>query len=208
MLDLSVPNHEIKLNGYEIVRKDRNRHGGGVAIYIRNSINYIIRDDLFDENLETITIEISKPKSKPFLINCWYRPPDTPLELFNNYEDLITKMDSENKEVILIGDFNCDWSRLINNKANVQTNKLAELAGTFQFEQLINEPTRITSTTKTLIDLAFTNKPELINGSGIIHLGISDHSLIYIQRKISIPRNDPKVIKTIQFKNYSVNNFK
>ena len=208
MLDLSVPDHEIKLNGYEIVRKDRNRHGGGVAIYIRNSINYIIRDDLFDENLETITIEISKPKSKPFLINCWYRPPDTPLELFNNYEDLITKMDSENKEVILIGDFNCDWSRLINNKANVQTNKLAELAVTFQFEQLINEPTRITSTTKTLIDLAFTNKPELINGSGIIHLGISDHSLIYIQRKISIPRNDPKVIKTRQFKHYSVNNFK
>jgi hypothetical protein len=74
MLDLAVPNHEIKLNGYEIVRKDRNRHCGGVAIYIRNSINYIIRDDLFDENLETITIEISKPKSKPFLINCWYRP--------------------------------------------------------------------------------------------------------------------------------------
>ena len=208
MLDLSVPNHEIKLNGYEIVRKDRNRHGGGLAIYIRNSINYIIRDDLFEENLETITIEISKPKSKPFLINYWYRPPDTPLELFNNYEDLITKMDSENKEVILIGDFNCDWSSLINNKANVQTNKLAELAETFQFEQLINEPTRITSTTKTLIDLAFTNKPELINGSGIIHLGISDHSLIYIQRKISIPRNDPKVIKTRQFKHYSVNNFK
>ena len=118
-------------------------------------------------------------------------------------------MDSENKEVILIGDFNCDWSRLIsNNKANVQTNKLAELAGTFQFEQLINEPTRITSTTKTLIDLAFTNKPELINGSGVIHPGISDHSLIYIQRKISIPRNDPKVIKTRQFKHYIVNNFK
>jgi hypothetical protein len=65
---------------------------------------------------------------------------------------------------------------------------------------LINEPTRIPSTTKTLIDLAFTNKPELINGSGIIHLGISDHS--------SIPRNDPKVIKTRQFKHYSVNNFK
>ena len=37
---------------------------------------------------------------------------------------------------------------------------------------------------------------------------ISDHSLIYIQRKISIPRNDPKVIKTRQFKHYSVNNFK
>jgi endonuclease/exonuclease/phosphatase family metal-dependent hydrolase len=99
--------------------------------YIRNSINYIIRDDLFDENLETITIEISKPKSKPFLINCSYRPPDTPLELFNNYEDLITKMDSESKEVILIGDFNCHWSRLINNKANARQTSLLNLQELF-----------------------------------------------------------------------------
>ena len=69
MLDLSVSNQEIKINGYDIVRKDRNRHGGGVAIYIRTSINFIIRDDLTADNLETITLEISKPKAKPFLIN-------------------------------------------------------------------------------------------------------------------------------------------
>jgi hypothetical protein len=37
---------------------------------------------------------------------------------------------------------------------------LAEVANTLQFEQLIKEPTRITASTKTLIDLAFTNKPE------------------------------------------------
>ncbi len=85
---------------------------------------------------------------------------------------------------------------------------LAEVANTLQFEQLIKEPTRITASTKTLIDLAFANKPELINGSGVIHLGISDHSLIYFQRKISIPRTKPKIIKTRQFKHYNVNNFK
>ena len=39
-------------------------------------------------------------------------------------------------------------------------------------------------------------------------MGISDHSLIYLQRKISIPRTEPKMIKTIQFKHYNVNNFK
>ena len=108
MLDLSVANHEIKINGYDVVRKDRNRHGGGVVIYIRSSINYTVRDDLAYESLEAITLEISKPKSKPFLINSWYRPPDSALELFNIYEDLITHMDSENKKVVLIGDFNCD----------------------------------------------------------------------------------------------------
>ena len=105
MLDLSVSNQEIKINGYDIVRKDRNRHGGGVAIYIRTSINFIIRDDLTDDNLETITLEISKPKAKPFLINSWYKPPNTTLETFNAFEDLITRMDSENKEIILLGDY-------------------------------------------------------------------------------------------------------
>jgi hypothetical protein len=38
---------------------------------------------------EAITVEISKPKSKPFLINAWYRPPDTPFEKFENFEDCL-----------------------------------------------------------------------------------------------------------------------
>ena len=43
-------------------------------------------------------------------------------------------MDSENKEIILLGDYN--WSRLDSNSANAQTNKLAGIAQTFQFQQL------------------------------------------------------------------------
>ncbi|CAB4034257.1 RNA-directed DNA polymerase from transposon BS [Paramuricea clavata] len=45
MLDSSISNHEIKINGYDIVRKDRNWHGGGVANYLRNCLNYTVRDD-------------------------------------------------------------------------------------------------------------------------------------------------------------------
>ena len=40
MLDSSIPNDEININGYDIVRKDRNRNGGGVALYIRNVIDH------------------------------------------------------------------------------------------------------------------------------------------------------------------------
>jgi hypothetical protein len=108
---------------------------------------------------------------------------NTTLEIFNAFEDLITRMDSDNKEIILLGDYNCDWSRLDSNSANAQTNKLAGIAQIFQFQQLISDPTRITANSKTLIDIAFTNKPELINGSGVIHMGISDHSLIYRMSK-------------------------
>ena len=116
-------------------------------------------------------------------------------------------MDLENKETILTGDFNCDWSRLVINNAVFHTVRMATLASTYQFEQMIKEPTRVTATSRTLIDLAFCNKPELITMSGVDHLGISDHSLIYVCRKISISRNEPKIIRSRQFKHYDKNSF-
>jgi hypothetical protein len=54
----------------------------------------------------------------------------------------------------------------------------------YNLNSLIKEPTRVTESSKTQIDLAFTNKPEIVINSGVVHLGISDHSLIFFQRKI------------------------
>ena len=90
MLDSSISNCEIKIIGYDIVRKDRNRHGGGVAIYVRNSLNYTVRDDFTNDSLETLTLEIMKPKARPFIVNYWYRPPNSSQECLNIYENLIT----------------------------------------------------------------------------------------------------------------------
>ena len=107
-LDNTVNNHEVELNGYDLVRKEGNRRGGGVEMFIRSMINYKIGLDLMPDNLETITVEITKPKAKPFHLNRWYRPPDTSVDVFTDYEILMQKMDHENKEIICIGDFNCD----------------------------------------------------------------------------------------------------
>ena len=103
--------------------------------------------------------------------------------------------------VVIVGDSIC-------NNANTQTKKLAEFAKTSQFEQLTKEPSHVTKNSKTLIDVAFTNKPEIIGNPAAVHIGISDHSLIFIQRKISIQQKAPKIIKTRQFKNYNVGDFK
>jgi len=40
-------------------------HGGGVAIYLLNNINYSIRDDLCDEQLEYLVVEISTHSLDP-----------------------------------------------------------------------------------------------------------------------------------------------
>ena len=103
MLDSTISNYEINISGYDIVRKDRNRNGGGVALYIRNVIDYKIRNDLMNENLETIMIEVCPPKAKSFFVNTWYRRPDASIECFGWYEECIINMDLENKETILVG---------------------------------------------------------------------------------------------------------
>ena len=84
MLDDTIADHEISITGYDIIRNDRSGNGGGVAIYIR-SIGMPSRHELEDDNLETITVEISKPESKPFFINTWYRPPGTLSTVFSNF---------------------------------------------------------------------------------------------------------------------------
>ena len=38
-LDDSIDNAEVHIQGYNLYRKDRNRLGGGVAIYARDALN-------------------------------------------------------------------------------------------------------------------------------------------------------------------------
>ena len=182
-LDLSIPDGLIQLDGYEVIRKDWSRNRGGVCIYLRNSINYKIRSDLIPPKLETVCLQIMKPHSKPFIVTTIYRPPNAPAEFFDHFEKLIKQIDNENKEIYILGDLNCN---LLEEKAyfNAPTNKLNSLYELYQLSQLIKEPTRITMKSSSLIDHVVTNTPEKISHSGVIHTGISDHSLIYAIRKI------------------------
>ena len=66
----------------------------------------------------------------------------------------------------------------------------------FMLKQHTISPTRITPGSKTLIDLMMTKSSDnKIIDCGVIHLGISDHSLAYICRKVGIPRAEPKLWK-------------
>ena len=80
-LDNTIHSDEVKITGYDLIRKDRNRNGGGVAIYVRRTIPYIDRNGLLTNNVEAIRLEINKPKTKALIISTWYRPPSSSIEL-------------------------------------------------------------------------------------------------------------------------------
>ncbi len=63
-LDSSISDGLVCICGYDIIRKDRSRRGGGVCVYLCSSINYKTRNDLVPDGLEAVCLEISKPNSR------------------------------------------------------------------------------------------------------------------------------------------------
>ena len=181
-LDKTVNDCDVHISVYRVIRRDRNCYGGGVLMYISESLNFNHREDL-DFDLESISVEIKVGKYKPFLVTTIYRPPDKPVSYFDQIESLISTTDLEGKESILIGDLNCDFLCESNN--NIKN--LKRIIFTYGFSQLIKEPTRTTSDTKTIIDHIITNRTDLVSSSGIIYCGISDHDIVFMQKECVDP---------------------
>ena len=83
--------------------------GGGVSIYIHNSLNFKPRPDLsinsFD--VESLSIELLCKKKKNTLINVLYRPPKGLLELLDKFlNEIFNKTKKSNKNFHISGDFN------------------------------------------------------------------------------------------------------
>lgn len=91
-LDSSIEDSYISLEGYDLIRNDRNRMGGGVCLYIRDTVNFKTRSDLIPEDLEAICVQVHNPNSKPFAIVGCYRPPNSDNLFFESFESVIAKL--------------------------------------------------------------------------------------------------------------------
>ena len=67
-------------------------------------------------------------------------------------------------------------------KSDNDARQLNNIVDNYGPHQLINEPTRITDKSSSLVGLIYTNSPERVVCSGVAHV---DHSLVYVYRKLS-----------------------
>ena len=100
----SITDQEINIIGYNILRADRNRNGGGVVCYVKNNISYNRNFEL-SKNIENITIDIFLPKTKPIRVVIIYRPPKQ-LDFFEKFTDSLSICELDNIELYILGDFN------------------------------------------------------------------------------------------------------
>ena len=100
-----------------------------------------------------------------------------------------------------MGDLNCN---LLSEVVSNISSHLLYIIDIYGLTQLITEPTRVTQYSSTLIDLCLTNSPDKISKSGVINIGISDHSAVYLTRKFAHLRsNMHKTVEVRQLKNFN-----
>ena len=197
-LDDSHTDCSVSIDGYSLIRRDRDGHGGGVCFYIRDDIPYKARPDLCNDDLEDLWVEILLTKSKPIYVSVCYRN-DKNKNLLKCLENSMSKLRPD-CDFIVLGDFNIC---LLKSKSKL-CREYKSFLNLFHCKQLIKVPTRVTNKTSSLLDHIFTNNPNKINQSGIIKTGFSDHYLTYCSRKnVKLSLGQHKTIKFRSMKNYS-----
>lgn len=115
-LDESVPSESLSLPNYDIIRADGSgRKGGGVALYVHETLPYRTRDELTNVDIECVWITC-QPRKLPrsisrLVIACIYLPPNLLHDniekaydyLLESYVKLITE--SPDSAFIITGDF-------------------------------------------------------------------------------------------------------
>ena len=202
-IDDKIHDSDIEIDNYLLVRKDRNSDGG-VAIYLE----FAVRDDLMTYNLENVTIQLKIGNYRCFIVTALYRPPDKPVEYFDELESSISSIESEDKNTIMLGDTNCNF---LDNSDN-DTKHLKRILMIYKLTQLIKKPTRVASDTKTLIDHIIVNRTDRVPDSGVIPCGISDHDAMYITKNMRRPKlkfqTKSKTIITVRnFLKFNLNAF-
>ena len=201
-LDPQTEYEFLNLEGFHsIIRKDRCRGGGGVAVYVRECIAYKRRIDLEDNNLESIWLQLNTLEGKVLLCTC-YRPP-----VYNDFwsildQNLDVVKEDPTKYVFITGDLNADLT-------TAQGKKLTRLCNNHSLVIHNHESTRITETTSTVLDQFLSNVPSFVRSTFVTPpLSSNDHCTLSVILNFKIKREPAYERLVWIFKNANFDEFR
>ena len=175
--------NNIDIDGYHFIHIDSASNAGGVGLYIKTSLSFIqlIDFDLNLDGVENIWIQV-KPENnqKPIIIGTIYRHPlhtvDKLSEFSRAMEEIFRSLQNSKKEFYILGDFNIN---LLQAHLNHQINNYVDTLLSYSVKCVINKPTRIGTSSRTLLDHIYTNSTRR-SINGIAKADISDHLPTFI----------------------------
>ena len=209
--NVSLYNIDGYIHEYNLRHK---RQGGGVSLFIKNTISYTVRSDItLSESYNCLAIEVFKEyfnTNKNVIIIVIYRPPSTQIKNFNDeFQHILEKITNENKLACILGDYNVNTfiDDDPNNKDVTEFSNLFLING---FIKLITKPTRIYKNKRSLLDNIYTNLPVHIDSCqhGIIISDFSDHFAVFaiFSKTYSLPLH--KYRKHRNFNDKNIHRFK
>lgn len=195
----AIPNSAISIDGYTFYRADRDGRGGGTGIYIKNTFkSTAIELNIFVEQV-WIRVKIGKTV---YAIGSVYRAPAVDINSFlERFEDTLSDILPTCDEMLCLGDFNINFLDIRVSAVTL----FRSLLDAFGLIQLIEEPTRVTQHTSTLIDLIIVTPSVGIGGSGVIDASdISDHHVVFCDINV---KNDKMLPATVTYRNFSSFNY-
>ena len=180
-LDKSFPMKQFCIDNYKLYRQDRNSRGGGVMLYIKDTIpNRIIKEFSGERNsIDYITIELTTQRGKWNLtyIYCPPRVPDSVLSefMFSLSEYFV----SRNTLCLFFGDLNQNF---------MNENALTCVCDVHGLSNIIAEPTCFKAQNPTLLDVFLTDKRRSFVDHLNCDIGLSDfHNYTCVASKLFAP---------------------
>ena len=177
-LDDTFPSAQFIIEGFsEPFRRDRNRNGGGVMIYVRHGIPCrLLTKHKFASDMEILFLELNFRKCK-WLLCGTYRPPSQLKDYYFNNLDKAIDTYSEYEKILLVGDFNTEESE----------NCMVSFLFHHNLKSIVKENTCFKNPNNPRsIDLMLTNNNLSFQHTSTYFTGISDfHKLIVSVLKIS-----------------------
>jgi hypothetical protein len=191
-LDGSFSDGDINIFNYDVVRRDRNRQGGGVCMYLKSSLKYKVLHN-FGTIIESLWVHISIDH-KEFVIGTIYRPPSSNNEYCEEIFNEIERLKSLYTNIVLLGDLNYDYNEFS------KSNPVYQIEDLFCMNQLVEEPTPETLTGSSLIDIILTTVPECHSNTNVLKVSMSDHYCIQTRLKCFTSKESSHNLVT--FRNY------
>ena len=163
---------DLTISGYNLIRPDypSNNKRGGVCIYYKNLLPLRVLSIQYLQECTNFELNIS---GKICNFISLYRSPsqtqDKLEKLIDNLElNLETLCQNNPFLTVLIGDLNAkskNW--YCEHKSSHEGNAIENVTAQSGSQQIINEPTHISNTSSSCIDLIFTSQPNLITEFGV-----------------------------------------
>ena len=201
-IDDSFHTNQFMIDGYSSpFREDRNSHGGGLLIYIREDIPCKrLKTPNISSDIEGIFIELNLNNNKWLLMGGYNPNNERTTYFFNQISKAIDMYLKDYENIILIGDFN----------TTIAETTTSDFCQMYNLQNLINEPTCYKNPKNpSSIDMILTNRKHSFENSTTVETGLSDHhKMIITMMKGKFKKKDPKIINFRCYKNFDDNLFR